>query len=104
MCGGTDLITFSGVRIKDLGGDQGVVPVAHLLTIPSRGVKVFRGSPIIYFAYSFVDTNTGEELTGQRADPFLRLCLSCGFMAWHLNRADRERIRQERDRLMKDRH
>jgi hypothetical protein len=103
-CGGADLIKFSAVRIKDLGGDQGVVPVAHLLgTIPIRGVKVYKVSPIVYFAYSFVDTNTGEELRGQRADPFLRLCLSCGFMSWHLNRADRERIREERDRLMKDR-
>jgi hypothetical protein len=103
VCGGADLIKCSAVRIKDLGDDQGVVPVAHLLTVPSRGVKVFAGSPIVYFAYGFIDTKTGEELKGHRADPFVRLCLSCGFMAWHLNRADRERIREERDRLMKDR-
>jgi hypothetical protein len=49
MCGGADLFRFSGVPVRELAANQGVVPVAHLLSNPSYGLHVIRGSPLIFF-------------------------------------------------------
>jgi hypothetical protein len=97
VCGGEDFVKFSAIDLRDLVGEEGVEPLAHLLAKRQRAHQW--GSARVYFGYSFIDRKTGKEVEGHVADPFLRLCLSCGFMAWHLNRADLERIRELRDRL-----
>jgi len=104
VCGGEDFIKFSAAPVKDLVGEDGVAPLAHLRAYRERKASAnsLWRTPEVYFGYSFIDTKTGKEIEGDVANPFLRLCLSCGFMAWHLNRADRDRIREQRDRLMND--
>jgi hypothetical protein len=54
-------------------------------------------------SYTMMDLGTGEVRTNKRLEygklaPNIRICLSCGYMQWYLPRAQREELREARDK------
>ena len=102
VCGSEELLKFSGkLDDREVEGSHGVALLASLFT-QVHGVHVY-GSKVIQFGYSFIDMKTGKDVETNTTDPFLRVCLSCGYLMWHLTSADRDRIRDLRDELMNNR-
>ena len=56
-----------------------------------------------WVGFELMDLETGQRLGGNKfLHPNLRVCLSCGFMAWYVARDARDWLRDERDRVLED--